>query len=498
MSNFIGIDLGTTYCAVATIDETGRPQVICNSDGSNLTASCVEFRSDGGHDVGEAARRAMFLPGSHAVGRFKRSMGEDKTYDVGGASYTPTALSSLVLRHLLDDVKRVIGEVGQAVVTIPANFAHEAREATLQAAENAGLDVQFIINEPTAAALFYAFSAGTEFGGKYAVYDLGGGTFDISIIQVDGQDVEVLASNGVARLGGDDFDSALCKLVQDKYAAETGMTLEPADFTKNDAEEEKKSLSRRDRVVSRVSRHTVTITRDEFEESISTLVAQAEMLCEATMDEAGVDPSELAGVLLAGGSTRIPFVQQSIRRVFRQDPTSTANVDEVVAMGAALYAAYKGDRSKLSPTQATAIEKIKIREATGMSFGTLSIGVNSARGHAALVNSILIKKGQPIPCSVTESFYTVTPDQRGVNCVVTESRAPESDPRFVKVIWEGDLPLPAGRPENQEIAITFSYDENQVMTCSFVDVATGTEKRIDLSVQAQVTDDESVKKFLVE
>lgn len=216
MAAFVGIDLGTTFSAVATIDDTGRPLIVHNKDGDNITPSCVQFREDGVAEVGEYARKSLFFEGSNTVGRFKRDMGTSVTFRAAGREFTPTELSALVLQKLAADATESLGTIGEAVVTIPANFSHEARDATMAAARAAGLNVKYIINEPTAAALYYAFKSGNDLGGIYAVYDLGGGTFDISIIRVDGQDVEVMATNGVARLGGDDFDLALQKLVQKK------------------------------------------------------------------------------------------------------------------------------------------------------------------------------------------------------------------------------------------------------------------------------------------
>jgi molecular chaperone DnaK len=499
MASFIGIDLGTTYSAVATIDDTGRPTIVHNSDGENITPSCVVEDSPGSILVGEFARRQWGNAPDTAAARFKRDMGTSKTYSINGNDFTPTQLSTFVLKKLLADAAASVSDIGEAVVTIPANFAHEAREATMAAAKAAGLNVKYIINEPTAAALFYAFKSGDELSGNYAIYDLGGGTFDVSVIRVDGQDVEVLSTNGVHKLGGDDFDAALQIIVQEKFKILTGTELDLEDFTKNDAEEEKRSLSERKKVTIRVAKQLVDIEREEFEEVISTFVTQAEMLCEATIEEAGIDPSDIKGVFLAGGSTRIPLVSESVKRIFQQDPISTANVDEVVALGAALYAAFKGDPSNLSAVQKNAIQKIKVSESSGKCFGTITIGHNMARDTAELKNSILIRKGENIPCSVTESFYTMYEGQDGVDCQVTESSAPETDPRFVKVIWDGQLELPTGRPENQEIKVTFSYDENQIMHCSFVDVGTGRESKIDLSMSASDSDAVSeIEKFMVE
>lgn len=499
MKSFIGIDLGTTFSAVATIDKTGRPVIVHNSDGENITPSCVTETDDGVFEVGEYARRTWGNAPEKAAARFKREMGTSVTRAINSKSLTPTELSSIVLKKLVKDAEAQIGEIGEAVVTIPANFSSEARQATMAAAKFAGLNVNYIINEPTAAALYYAFKNGEDLHGNYAVYDLGGGTFDISIIKVNGQDVDVLASNGVSKLGGDDFDKAIKDLVWKKYFELTGEKLEEDDFTINDAEDEKRSLSKRKRVTVKVNKKLIDITREEFEEVISTQVAQTEMLCESTLDEAGLTPDDIRAIFLAGGSTRIPMVQESIVRVFKKEPTSTINVDEVVALGAALYAAYKGDKSKLTETQKNSIQKIKVSESTSKCFGTISIAHDAARDQVKLLNNVLIHKGDKIPCSVTESFYSVREGQSSVNCQLTESSAPETDPRFVKIIWEGDLQLPEGRPAGQEIKVTYAYDDNQMMKCSFLDVATGRKTEVDLSMASSKNEgDNQIEKFLVE
>ena len=463
MAAFIGIDLGTTYSAVAWVDETGRPAIIHDRvEGSNITPSCVMPDGDR-YWVGTSAFRTWSNAPEKAAARFKRDMGTSTKYEIDSRTFTPTQLSAEVLKKLVADAEAIAGPICEAVVTIPANFAHEAREATMAAAREAGLSVRFIINEPTAAALYYAFICNEELAGLYAVYDLGGGTFDISIIRVDGHNVDVVASNGVARLGGDDFDIAIRGIVQAKFEQETGHRLDEVDFTKSNAEEEKKSLSERSKTVAKAGRQLVDITREEFEDAISAKVTQAEMLCEATIEEAGVEAKDIRGVFLVGGSTRIPLVQESVRRVFGQEPVSSVNVDEVVALGAALYAAYRGDRSELSTVQQQAIQKIKVAESTAKCFGTVAMVYSEARDEMALKNDILIQKGEKIPCAVTETFYTVHDGQSGVDCKVTESTAPETDLRFVRIIWEGRLELPGDRPVGQEIQITFAYDDNQIM-----------------------------------
>ena len=498
MAAFVGIDLGTTYSAVATIDETGRPKIV-HVYGNNITPSCVLIDEDGTVSVGEAARRHWSNFPDEVAARFKRDMGTSVTHTVGAQTFTPTELSTFVLRELVRGAEKSIGPVDEAVVTIPANFAHEARTATLSAAKAAGLNVKFMINEPTAAALYYAFKTGEQLHGNYAVYDLGGGTFDVSVIRVNGQDVDVVASNGVHRLGGDDFDAALQGIIARKYKAATGEDMDPRDYTKDEAEEDKKSLSRRMKVITRVLRENIEVKREEFEEAISAKVTQAEILCESTLDEAGIEPDSLNGIFLAGGSTRIPLVRESVQRVFKREPTATVNVDEVVTLGAALYAAYKGDRSKLTSAQRHSIEKINVSESTAKCFGTIALRHDEAREEMRRVNSILIRKGEKIPCSVEKSFYTVRDGQEALNCSVTESVEATTDPRFAKTIWQGDLELPPGRPANQEIRVTYAYDENQVMACSFKDIATGRETKIDLSMGAtDETDSDAIEKFIVE
>lgn len=478
MGAFIGIDLGTTYSAVSYIDDTGRAKVIHNSDGENVTPSCIDF-SEGRAEVGEQARKSLGMSDNIAA-RFKRDMGTSNTYKIDGQTRTPTECSAIVLKKLVQDAEKQIGEVGEAVVTIPANFANEARTATLEAAKNAGLNVKYIVNEPTAAALYYAHQSGDELHGHYAVYDLGGGTFDISILKVNGQDVDVVTSDGVSRLGGDDFDIALQKIVRDKYKKETGENLDEEDFTKTDAENEKRSLSKRDSIKVRVMRNNIQVTRSEFEDSISSLIAQAEMLCESIVHEAGLTMEDIQEVFLVGGSTRMPIVQESLKRAFGKEPVASVNVDEVVALGASLYSAYKGDQSKLSPVQQNSIQKIKVSESTAKCFGTIALSQNQ-KGELEDKVSILINKNEKIPCSVTKSYYTTHDNQTTVEMSITESVSAETDPRFVNILWKRDLELPSGRPQGQEIKVTYSYDENQTVHAKFVDVDSGKELKTSLS-----------------
>lgn len=499
MSKIIGIDLGTTYSAASTIDDTGRPIIVHNSDGKNITPSCILLNEKGILEVGEEARRSLGIS-NNTAGRFKRDMGTNIKYTLGDKEYSPTELSSVVLKKLVQDAQKTIGDISQAVVTTPANFANEARDATMEAAKKAGLNVEFIINEPTAAALYYAYQGDDAYGGYYAVYDFGGGTFDISVVKIDGQEIDVIATNGVSKLGGDDFDEELIKLVFSKYKDLTGDDLEKEDFTKTDAEEEKKSLSKRDKVVIRVNKKIIEVTKLEYEEKIEGLIAQAEMLCETTVDEANIKISDLNGVFLVGGSTRTPSVLKSVKDLFQQEPISTANVDEVVALGAALYAAHKGDKSDLSSIQKKAIEKITVTESTSKCFGTLALTFNESRNIQEMQNMTIISKGEKIPAKKTDSVYTVHENQEMISCKVTESVNEETDPNFVKIIWEGDLELPPGRPEGQEIQVTYEYDQNQMMKCSFLDVDTNKKSEVDLSMSKKdaISSESEIDKFLVE
>jgi len=501
MGNFIGIDLGTTFSAVAMIDEVGRPSIVYNDEGDNLTPSCVyidhEYNSV---IVGKEAYRVWKASnGKEAATRFKRDMGTGRLYSVKGKEFTPITLSSLLLKKLYKDVTAKLGSIDEIIVTIPANFSNAAREATMRAAKEAGLNVEYIINEPTAAALFYAYQNGGSLNGTFAIYDLGGGTFDVSLIKVSGTSVEVLNSNGVSRLGGDDFDLCLYQIIQKKYKDQTGEDFEDGDYTLGDAEDDKKSLSKRKKIIIHIARKIIEVTREEFEEAISSRVTQAEMLCETTLDEAGVKVDDIDQVLLAGGSTRIPYVRESIKRAFNQEPISPANVDEVVALGAALYAVFKGDESKLNEAQKRTINKLELNEITGKCFGTTALCFEENRRKEELQNVTLIKKNTNIPCSVTKTFYTIGDGQTRVRCDVTESISIEKDPKFITTIWEGELDLPPGRPAGQKIEVSFSYDINQTMKCSYLDISSGIKAEVNLEIASTVSqDDIDINEFVVE
>lgn len=496
MSAIIGIDLGTTFSAISKLDETGRVVIVHNSEGGNITPSVVLFTGEDSVIVGEEARKSYQID-PESFGRFKRKMGTEQVYESRYGQHTPTSLSTLLLKHLKNEAEKAVGEIEEAVITVPANFANDAREATLEAARTAGLNVNHIINEPTAAALYFAQQSGKMLNGIYVIYDLGGGTFDVTVARIHGQDIEVLSSEGVSQLGGDDFDKKIQEVVAVKYKQATGGTLTNEDYSCNHAEEDKKTLSRREQTKIRISgqsgQTSITLTRAEFEEAIASLIAQTEMLCETAMSEARITPSEIQEVILVGGSTRTPAIQTSVQRLFGKEPVTFANPDEVVALGAALYAGYKTDKSNLNALQAASIGQIELDEITNHYFGFLALSGDETR------NFVIIKKGAKIPCSVSEPFFTVSDGQTKVRCEVTQSGNPETDPKFVNIIWNGSLEVPPGRPAGQKIEVTFSYNSNQEMQCAFVDSASG--GRIDINLAGdkfKVSEDLDIERFVIE
>ena len=476
MASFIGIDLGTTYSSVSYLDETGRPQIILNSDGQNLTPSCIEI-NDNEITVGEIARKGLGWD-DKVLARFKRDIGTSEKYKVGDKEFTPTECSVFILKKLLQDAKDAIGDVGEAVVTIPANFTNEARVETIKAAKLAKLKVKNIVNEPTAAALYYVFKNGGNLNGCFAVFDLGGGTFDVSIIKVVNRDVVVLASEGIKKLGGDDFDSALQQIVQRKYKEQTGEDLDIKEiYTKTNAEDDKKSLSKRDKVNVRVEKTNIELTREEFEKEISSLLAQTKMSCEIAIEAAGLKLEDIKDVLMVGGSTRVPAVKEMVKEIFKKDPVTTVNVDEAVCLGASLFSAIKGDSKDLTPAQKASIQKISVSDVAVGYFGTLALKGSTGK----MFNSILIAKNQKIPCEVTKTYYTSHDGQTSIDCSITQSSNETEDPEWVDIISNEDLQLPSGRRKHQEIDITYAYDESGMMHASFIDVQTGKETYIKLS-----------------
>ena len=507
MSVPVGIDLGTTNSAVAVLDPAGRPTVVENADGASITPSAVFYEPSNPAKVtvGQAAKDNEHVHPSHVFQAFKRAMDREEPFSQDGQSAavvaTPVELSAFVLKKLAQDAGQRVGEITNAVVTVPANFADEARRATIAAGEAAGLTVDHIVNEPTAALFYYSFEHPVS--GTVVVFDFGGGTLDVSVAQVSGRDVEILTSRGDPRLGGVDFDAALTGIIASKYLEATSEELDllSAHALGKTVEDYKKQLSSRETITVQVTggaagRTIFEVTRAEFHEATATLRARAEMLVEGALSDVGLAPGDVGDVFLVGGSTRMPAVSDLLKNIFGRDPVCHVNPDEVVALGAALYAGTQADVADLNAAQTSTVASMQLQDVANHFFGTTYIDVDHSSGPRLRVE-VVISKNSPLPVSQTKSFLTVSEGQTAVNCVVTQAATAETDPDFVRRIWEGTLgPLPPNRPANQEIQVTFSYDRNQVMQCSFLDVASGIRQDVSLGAESD-TDEDTLDRFEV-
>lgn len=482
MANFVGIDLGTTFSAISALDDLGRPKII-STDSGNITPSVVYFDEEESKAFVGAAALNITDDGEEGQDRLlmdiKRHMGDDMIFSIDRQQYTPTQLSSFILKKLVDEASKQIGPINSAVITVPANFSEKARKATMDAGKLIGLDVQHIINEPTAAALAYANSHSVS--GNILVYDLGGGTFDVTLAKITGKDsVEIIASHGDRQLGGKDFDHKLLAYLEKQYKAVKGGELGSRSSHLIKAEQCKKTLTAKNsgKVMLKGSNGKIqhAVRREEFEEIISEYIAKTEMLIDAVLDEAGYSPQDIHQILLVGGSSRIPLVRKSLVRIFNKEPIEAVNPDEVVALGAAIYAGMRSDKQHLNAAQSAAIKKIKLTEVCGEYYGTIILHTDQHTGEEEYFVNIMLEKNTPLPCSHTRTFYTMADDQTVVRCTVTSSLDPETDPQFVQNLWEGHLQeLPSGRPAGQEIEVTFSFNTSQRIECKYRDVATGRE-----------------------
>ena len=389
-------------------------------------------------------------------------------------------MSSFVLKKLVQDAKDQLGEIEEVVISIPANFPNEAREATLRAGDLAGLKVNFIVNEPTAAALYYSFLNQEALDGIYAVYDLGGGTFDFSVIEVKDNEVNVLNSDGIQKCGGDDFDKLIYDIIVDKYYEKTQDEINDLDFNLTHAEKAKRSLTSKEKALVKVGKEIIEITREEFNEAISSLVLQTKVTVEKTINDSGVDFSDVLEVYMVGGSTRVPLVQETIASIFNKQPVQTVNPDEVVALGAALYAGIRGDQTKLNEAGKMSLSKIRVQDISNKCFGTVVLNLDYEQ-----VNSTLIYKGDHIPTSYTSTYFIINNLQETVKVQITESIVPEENIDFVRIIWEGDLELsnPKEVLAGDPVEVTYSYDSNQVMHCEFTEKRSGVSKKVKLDMK---------------
>lgn len=484
MPNIIGIDLGTTTTLIATLSQSGDAVIINNQAGEKLTQSAIWFEDANRANIGTEAKKMVGVADNVFV-EFKRDMGDEAiVHKVFDKELLPRDLSAIVLRQIREQFEEVHGKVDAVIITIPANFTDQARADTIKAAEAAGfkLTEDALVNEPTAAAIYYASTSPSKLVGNFLVYDFGGGTFDATILKVDGDNIQVITSMGVQRLGGKDLDDKLSELIARKYESVSGKKFDEKECNlhKHEVEQYKHTLSVRDKVSVPLRTATgivrLEVSREEFNEAISALVAQAEMAVESALLAAKLSSSDLAGVFLAGGSTRVPALTESLERQLGLKPMAK-NVDEAVALGACLYAGIR-NKDKLSAGQKQLIAEKKVQDVTPHFFGTTYFNRDKGR----LMNETLIAKDLPLPCTVTKSFSRSHYHDEKIKIRITQCSRDEEDVAFVNVIWEGFLDELPKVSEESEIQITYSYDLNGIMKCKVVDMMSG--RSVDTSLTA--------------
>ena len=500
MSKIIGIDLGTTFSAIAQLDDLGNPEVLASTDSNKkITASAV-YVKDKNVVVGDKALDALVATPKNVVTETKRQMENDVVYSLEKGkwidkeegdekSYSPAQISSFILGKL----KTYASDVKRAVITVPALFAEKARVATLDAAKMAGIEVIELINEPTAAACYYAsLPSIKKVTGKVLIFDLGGGTFDVTICEVKSQSVEVITSRGDKWLGGKDFDSELFKIMSQKYKESTG---EPLDDNKKmeymeKAEQIKRSLSVRENFADVIEGpkgpKKIQITRAEFEGSIQTHLEKLKMLMEEVLDGSSLKPENISHTLLVGGSTRIPIVTKTIQEIMKKPPLKGVNVDEAVAAGAAVYAGLKSKKS-LNEAQKKAIEKVKMQDVCNFYMGTLVQEDDPVLNRKVTANLIVINRDTPLPATNTTTVTTIYDDQESIDCSITQSEGREKNKEFVNVIHQGHLQFPDKKPKGRPIEITYKYDTSGKIHCTFMDVSS--KKKYEISLRPESAED---------
>ena len=506
MGKIIGIDLGTTNSCVAVF-EGNEPVVIANSEGKRTTPSVVGFLKDGERKVGDPAKRQAITNPKNTVYSIKRFMGEtyeqsrkeaeampytvvnDNGYprvEIEGRKYTPQEISAMILQKMKKTAEDYLGqEVSEAVITVPAYFSDSQRQATKEAGEIAGLKVQRIVNEPTAAALAYGVDKANK-DMKIAVFDLGGGTFDISILEFGGGVFEVLSTNGDTHLGGDDFDQVIIKWLADDFKAEEGidLTKDPMAMQrlKEAAEKAKIELSSSTSTEINlpyisaeggVPKHLVkTLTRAQFEKLAHDLIQACLVPCQNAVRDANLQTSDIDEVILVGGSSRIPAVQTLVKNYFGKEPSKGVNPDEVVAVGAAIQGAILNKES--------GVGDIVLLDVT-----PLTLGIETMGG----VMTKLIEANTTIPCKKSETFSTAVDNQTAVTIHVLQGERPMAaqNKSIGQFNLEGIAPARRGVPQ---IEVTFDIDANGILNVSAKDKATGKEQKIRIEASSGLSQEE--------
>ena len=483
MSKVIGIDLGTTNSCVAVL-EGGEPTVIANAEGSRTTPSVVGFAKNGERLVGETAKRQAITNPDRTISSIKRHMGENYKVTIDNKDYTPQDISAMILGKLKADAESYLGEkVTEAVITVPAYFSDAQRQATKDAGKIAGLDVKRIINEPTAAALAYGLDK-DEASHKILVYDLGGGTFDVSILELGDGVFEVLATNGDTRLGGDDFDEALLTFMADSFAKENGVDLRADKMAlqrlKEAAEKAKKELSSAQTTNVNLPFITVNengplhmnmdITRAKFEQLTAGLVERTVEPMKKAMADAGVTNADIAKVILVGGSTRIPAVQEVVKKVTGKEPFKGINPDECVAVGAAIQAG---------------VLTGEVNDVLLLDVTPLSLSIETLGG----VATKLIERNTTIPTKKSQIFSTAADNQTAVDIHVMQGEREMAAGNITLGRFQltGIPPAPRGVPQ---IEVTFDIDANGIVNVSAKDMGTGKSQQITITSSTKLSDDE--------
>ncbi len=490
MSKIIGIDLGTTNSCVAVM-EGGKPVVVANTEGARTTPSVVAFTKTGERLVGEPAKRQAVTNSEKTISSIKREMGTDHKVDIDGKQYTPQEISAMILQKLKADAENYLGEkVTEAVITVPAYFNDAQRQATKDAGKIAGLDVKRIINEPTAAALAYGLDNEKE--QKIMVYDLGGGTFDVSIIEIGDGVIEVLATAGDNRLGGDDFDKKIVDYMLAEFKRTEGVDLSGDKMAmqrlKEAAEKAKKELSSATTTNINLPFITATaegpkhfdmnLTRAKFDELTHDLVERTAGPVQAALKDAGITASELGKVLLVGGSTRIPAVQDKVKQLTGHEPSKSLNPDECVAIGASIQG------GKLAGDAGAG--DILLLDVTPLSLSIETMGGIATR---------LIERNTTIPTKKSQIFSTAADNQTAVdiNVVQGERQFAKDNKSLGQFRLDGIPPARRGVPQ---IEVTFDIDANGIVNVSAKDLGTGKEQHITITAGSNMSDsdiDKAVK-----
>lgn len=483
MAKIIGIDLGTTNSCVAVM-EGGEPVVITNSEGARTTPSVVSFQANGERLVGQVAKRQAITNPDKTIISIKRHMGTDYKVDIDGKNYTPQEISAMVLQKLKADAESYLGEkVNQAVITVPAYFNDAQRQATKDAGKIAGLEVLRIINEPTAAALAYGLDK-TEAEEKVLVYDLGGGTFDVSILELGDGVFEVLSTNGDTHLGGDDFDNKIMDYIADTFKAENGIDLRQDKMAlqrlKEAAEKAKIELSSSTQTNINLPFITadatgpkhidMNLTRAKFNELTHDLVQRSIEPMKKALQDASLSVKDIDKVLLVGGSTRIPAVQEAVKNFIGKEPSKGVNPDECVAIGAAIQAG---------------VLTGEVKDVLLLDVTPLTLGIETLGG----VATPLIERNTTIPAKKSQVFSTAADGQTSVEIhVVQGERQMAADNKTLgRFTLSGIAPAPRGIPQ---IEVTFDIDANGIVNVSAMDKGTGKEANITITASTNLTDDE--------